>query len=472
MAGSKPIGLAWRSNTLFIVSTVGIGLFTDLFLYGLVVPILPFILRDRVSLPEDQIQTYVSALLAAYAGASVLFSPPAGVIADKTSSRQAPFLLGLVALLAATLMLFLGQSVPVLILARVLQGVSGAVVWTIGLALLLDTVGPANLGKTVGSIFGFISIGELAAPVLGGVVYKKAGYPGVFGIGFAILAIDFIMRLLLIEKKTAAKWEKQDNGTEDDTNRQDDGTATGEDGDDNEEEPLLRKKEEDNYKVPDGQSKVVRSFPILYILKDPRLLVALLLAFNQATLLATYDATIPTEAEELFGFDSLKSGLLFIALVLPYLLLGPVAGWLVDRYGPKPAAVLGFGYLVPVLILLRLARPGGTPEIVLFCALLSLCGLGMAVIGSPSIVEASYVVSQYNNANPEFFGEQGPYAQLYGINSMVFSFGLTVGPLVSGLLRDRIGYGNMNAVVAGLCLVTAVLSVIYVGGKPNFLRRK
>ncbi|KAL8834963.1 MAG: hypothetical protein Q9176_007191 [Flavoplaca citrina] len=472
MAGSKPIGLAWRSNTLFIVSTVGIGLFTDLFLYGLVVPILPFILRDRVSLPEDQIQTYVSALLAAYAGASVLFSPPAGVIADKTSSRQAPFLVGLVALLAATLMLFLGQSIAVLILARVLQGVSGAVVWTIGLALLLDTVGPANLGKTVGSIFGFISIGELAAPVLGGVVYKKAGYPGVFGIGLTILAIDFIMRLLLIEKKTAAKWEKQDNGTEDYTNRQDDGTATGEDGDDNEEEPLLRKKEEDNYKVPDGQSKVVRSFPILYILKDPRLLVALLLAFNQATLLATYDATIPTEAEELFGFDSLKSGLLFIALVLPYLLLGPVAGWLVDRYGPKPAAVLGFGYLVPVLILLRLARPGGTPEIVLFCALLSLCGLGMAVIGSPSIVEASYVVSQYDNANPEFFGEQGPYAQLYGINSMVFSFGLTVGPLISGLLRDRIGYGNMNAVVAGLCLITAILSVIYVGGKPNFLRRK
>ncbi|KAI4267461.1 MAG: hypothetical protein LQ337_008338 [Flavoplaca oasis] len=472
MAGSKPIGLAWRSNTLFIVSTVGIGLFTDLFLYGLVVPILPFILRDRVSLPEDQIQTYVSALLAAYAGASVLFSPPAGVIADKTPSRQAPFLVGLVALLAATLMLFLGQSIPVLILARVLQGVSGAVVWTIGLALLLDTVGPANLGKTVGSIFGFISIGELAAPVLGGVVYKKAGYPGVFGIGFAILAIDFIMRLLLIEKKTAAKWKQQDDGTENDTNRQDDGTATGEDGDDNEEEPLLRKKEEDNYKVPDGQSKVVRSFPILYVLKDPRLLVALLLAFNQATLLATYDATIPTEAEELFGFDSLKSGLLFIALGLPYLLLGPVAGWLVDRYGPKPAAVLGFGYLVPVLILLRLARPGGTPEIVLFCALLSLCGLGLAVIGSPSIVEASYVVSQYDNANPEFFGEQGPYAQLYGINSMVFSFGLTVGPLISGLLRDRIGYGNMNAVVAGLCLITTVLSVIYVGGKPNFLRRK
>lgn len=152
MAKSKPLGLAWRSNTLFIVSTVGIGLFTDLFLYGLIVPILPFMLRDRVNLPEDQIQSYVSALLAAYAGASVCSSPPAGIIADRVPTRQAPFLVGLVALLAATLMLFLGQSIPVLILARVLQGVSGAVVWTIGLALLLDTVGPENLGKTIGSV--------------------------------------------------------------------------------------------------------------------------------------------------------------------------------------------------------------------------------------------------------------------------------------------------------------------------------
>ncbi|KAL8903230.1 MAG: hypothetical protein Q9207_004064 [Kuettlingeria erythrocarpa] len=469
MAKSKPIGLRWRSSTLFIVSTVGIGLFTDLFLYGLVVPILPFILQDRVSLPQDQIQSHVSALLAAYAGASVLFSIPAGVIADRTSSRQTPFLIGLVALLGATLMLFLGQTVPVLVVARILQGTSAAVVWTIGLALVLDTVGPENLGKTIGSIFGFISIGELAAPVLGGVVYSKAGYPGVFGIGFGILAVDFIMRLLLVEKKVAAQWDVNNKDAES-INEEQDGNA-GDEEDANEEEPLLRKKEEDSYKVPDGQSKVVKGFPILYCLKDPRLLTALLLAFNQATLLSAFDATIPTEAEELYDFDSLKSGVLFIALVLPYLLLGPVAGWLVDRFGPKPAAVLGFGYLVPVLILLRLARPGGTSQIVVYCVLLALNGIGLAVIGSPSIVEASTVVQRYAKANPDFFGEQGPYAQLYGINSMVFSLGLTLGPLVSGGLKDKIGYGNMNIVIAMLCLVTAILSYVFIGGKPKMFER-
>lgn len=49
-------------------------------------------------------------------------------------------------------MLFLGQTVPVLIVARILQGISAAVVWTIGLALVLDTVGPENLGKAIGSV--------------------------------------------------------------------------------------------------------------------------------------------------------------------------------------------------------------------------------------------------------------------------------------------------------------------------------
>lgn len=152
MTKSKPLGLEWRSSSFFVVSTVGIGLFTDLFLYGLVVPVLPFMLQDRVHLEPPQIQSHVSGLLAAYAGASVIFSLPAGIIADKSSSRQLPFLVGLSALLVATLLLLLGQTVAVLAIARVLQGISGAVVWTVGLALILDTVGPNNLGKTMGSV--------------------------------------------------------------------------------------------------------------------------------------------------------------------------------------------------------------------------------------------------------------------------------------------------------------------------------
>lgn len=436
------------------------------------VPILPFMLEDRVNLPKNQVQSAVAGLLASYAGASVIFSLVAGVLADKTSTRQLPFLLGLTALFLATLLLYMGSSMPILIAARVLQGISAAVVWTIGLALCLETVGPANLGKTIGSIFSFISVGNLIAPLLGGVLYKKAGYEGVFGIGFAVLAIDFIMRLLVIEKKVARRYYADNpNQTNDlettpssnDNNDEESGQAASND----EEEPLLGSKEKDRYKLSKDQSAIARKIPILPCLKDPGLLTALLVAFVQALLLGSLDATIPTVAQELFDFDSLKAGILFLPLGMFDLVLGPLAGWAVDRYGTKPLSVGGYAYLAPVLILLRLPHAGGKPQITLYGALLGLCGAGLAIIGAPSIVEAGSIVQKYFEANPDFFGEDGPYAQLYGLNSMVFSAGLAVGPELAGELKQSIGYGNANLVLGVICVITSVLCFAFIGGKPR-----
>lgn len=152
MSKTRPWGLRWRSSTFFIIATVGTSLFTDLFLYGLIVPLLPFILRDRLHIAPDQIQIHVSGLLAAYAAPALIFSLVAGIIADLGSSRKLSFMAGLIALFLATIMLFLGQSVTIITLARVLQGASAAVVWTVGLALILDTVGQDDLGKTMGSV--------------------------------------------------------------------------------------------------------------------------------------------------------------------------------------------------------------------------------------------------------------------------------------------------------------------------------
>ncbi|KAI1743873.1 major facilitator superfamily domain-containing protein [Xylaria scruposa] len=471
---SPPWALRWRSNTLFIIATVAVGLFTDLFLYGLVVPVLPFMLQDRLSIPENEVQSYVSSLLATYAGASVVSSLPAGWIADRTNSRQAPFLSGLAALLAATIMLALGRNIAVLVIARVLQGISAAVVWTIGLAMVLDTVGPQNLGKVIGSIFSIISIGELMAPVIGGILYEKTGYTGVFGLGAGMLVLDFIMRLLVIEKKTAAKYAEA--ALNDQGNPRDSASRLDEDNEEANheasEEDALLPKEDEAYKIRETPNKLVRALPILICFKNPRLFMSLCLAFVQAALLAVYDATIPTEAQSLFRFSPLKAGLIFIALDVPYLLLGPIAGWAVDRYGTKPAAVIGFGWMVPSLILLRLPSDEMLPKsknIILYCALLALNGVGLAIIGSPSVVEASSVVQKYDKANPGFFGENGPYAQLYGFNSLFFCAGLTIGPVVAGFLKDSVGYGNMNLVFAALSAVTAILSFFIIGGSPRLL---
>lgn len=313
--------------------------------------------------------------------------------------------------------------------------------------------------------------------MVGGVLYEKTGYPGVFGIAFAILAVDFLMRALVIEKKVAKRYHDANPETMENTSfddQQNQGNVDEEQQEQpNEEQPLLGNKQaqndDDAFKLSPNQPKIAHMIPILPCLSHPSLLTSLLVALVQAALLGSFDATLPIVANEYFGFDSLKAGLLFLPLGAFDLLLGPIFGWAVDRYGTKVVAVGAYTYLVPALILLRLPQAGGLHQVLLYGGLLALCGVGLAGIGAPSLVEAGAVVERYYEVNPDFFGEEGPYAQLYGLQSMVFSGGLALGPEIAGQLRLAIGYGNMNAVLAAICGVTALLCFVYLGGKPQLL---
>lgn len=148
----EPIGLRWRSHTIFILSTVAVGLFTDGFLYSLIIPIVPFMLGDGLGIPSSQVQEYTSAMMAAFAGSTVLSCPIAGMLADKISARRNLYLFSLGCLFSATIMFFFGTMMSVLIVARVLQGISSGFVWTIGLAMCIETVGAENMGKSTGTV--------------------------------------------------------------------------------------------------------------------------------------------------------------------------------------------------------------------------------------------------------------------------------------------------------------------------------
>ena len=91
----RPFGLSWRGHPLFILSTAVIGLFSETFLNGLIIPLLPFILQDRVGIAHENLQAYSTALLFAYAISSVTCCLLAGAVSDRSSSRKAPFMYGL-----------------------------------------------------------------------------------------------------------------------------------------------------------------------------------------------------------------------------------------------------------------------------------------------------------------------------------------------------------------------------------------
>jgi len=200
-----PRFLAFRSSSTFILATVCIAIFTDILLYGIIVPVIPFALTSRVGVDEASVQTWNAILLACYTIALFVGSPLVGLYADHTSSRRWPLLIGLVSLGGSTIILCLGRTMALLIIGRVLQGLSAAIVWTVGLALMADTV-PDRIGEAMGYSAIAMSMGLLVSPAIGGAVFAAKGYYAVYYIAFGCIFLDIILRLILIEKKIARQW--------------------------------------------------------------------------------------------------------------------------------------------------------------------------------------------------------------------------------------------------------------------------
>lgn len=76
-------------------------------------------------------------------------SPIFGWLGDKIKQRRIPMLLGISASIAANLMFMFAFAYWMLLLARFLQGVSNAAVWTMSLCLIADNWPENQLGKVI-----------------------------------------------------------------------------------------------------------------------------------------------------------------------------------------------------------------------------------------------------------------------------------------------------------------------------------
>ena len=131
-AHRSPLLLKHRSSNFLILLVVCAAVFTDIFLYGLLVPVLPFALIERVGIPLDQMAKWNGILLALLNLGLCVGSPIFGFYADYAASRKLPFLIGLLALAGATLLLCLSKSIILFAIGRFLQGVSAAICWAVG----------------------------------------------------------------------------------------------------------------------------------------------------------------------------------------------------------------------------------------------------------------------------------------------------------------------------------------------------
>lgn len=477
-----------RSSTSFILITICLAVFTDIFLYAVIVPVIPFAIGARAGVPQVDVQRWVSVLLAVYGGALLIASPITGWYADYSSSRRFPLLIGLLALAGATLILCLARTVWLLVLGRVLQGISAAIVWTVGTALLVDTVGKRYIGQTMGYVSISMSLGILIAPLLGGLVcldpaiirpgltriqvFNKAGYFAVYYMAFGLIFLDIILRLALIEKKVACQWmepnQETANSLEEAPNSPDVIEVNGsldEISPEKETGDLTKnEKSEGPIQAIEGTNTNISKYPPVFtLLASRRLLAALWGCMIQGAEGTAFDSVLPLFVHGVFGWDSTGAGLIFLAIIVPTF-LAPLTGAVSDRYGPRWLTVIGFIIALPFWVCLRFVTENTIQHKVLLSALLVLIGASLTCILSPLMAEITYVVDAKEKKNPGTFGKMGAYAQAYGLFVMSYAAGTLVGPLWGGLVNSTAGWGTMTWTLGLLSASGAVPAFIWTGG--------
>lgn len=330
-----------------------------------------------------------------------------GWIADCTPNRSVTYFTGLFILGAATLLFGIAKAAWLLVISRLLQGLSAAIVYTVGLALLVDTVGRENIGQWMGTALSSSSFGLIMSPLLGGIVYHKAGYEAVFGMALGLITIDIGMRMLMIEKRVAERYlskapipgitvesrgystftegERHERGGHDAIATDEESAISGRPSSDavansipdcDEHSWLINGRGQVNNTKPKPRMGLP---PIVTLLSSPRLLAALYCIFVNVSILATFDGVLALFVKTTFHWNSLNAGLIFLCIAVPAL-GGPLVGILSDRFGPRWITVSGCALTTVPLILMRFVENDSIEHIILLCGLLFLCGRAIRLL--------------------------------------------------------------------------------------------
>lgn len=383
-------------------------------------------------------------------------------------SRRWPFLIGLVALAASTSLLCVGTTLGLWIAGRIIQGASAAVVWTVGLALLVDTIEKDKLGQFSGYLDMAMSLGTITGPLLGGVVYQSGGYYAVFGTAFGLIGVDILLRIALIEKKHAQRWlEKTSNteyNSETETTPDHRPTTDAAQNDENNTHRITAREA----KSADAPSPVIHKCRLpatLILLSSPRLLCAFWGYFTMSLLLASFDSVLPLYVSDTFHWKQAGQGLIFLPISVPQI-IEPFVGAFIDRYPYSRRYLASGAFLcsIPLYVCLRFVTHDSIQQKLLLCALLALLGLCIAFIVPAVVFEISAVIVEKEKMDPHVFGKGGATAQAYGLSNSAFAVGSLVGPFFAGFIRNSAGWGTMAWALGIISGVSALPVLLMLGG--------
>ena len=389
-----------RKNLIF--SLVAMAMLIDMMMYTLVIPILP---AYSITLGADAL--VIGVIFGAFSVALLLFSIPLGMLSDRIGRK--PLMVAGMFLLALTNLVFvISDNLYLLILARLIQGISGAATWSAGLALISDTFDSSERGSRLGMAIAVMSAGTLTGPVVGGFVYDNLGYRMTFILP-SVLALTLCGMFLLVSappKLASAR-----------------GDYVG----------LLKK-------AP--LALAVCSVATI----AGALTFGILEPFMPLYLFQKFSAT-PTIIGIAFGVMSLLN----MASAL-------VVGKLYDRYGGR--ALLASGLILSGVIITALMM---MPSLGLTIVVFAVLGIAISMALTPMLPLLTDLFGGTENNSQGF---------LYGIYNTLFSLGLVIGPFLGGVLVVKLSLpltviGQSVFLVATGLLVFAVIRGRTRGAKPD-----
>lgn len=381
--------LARRSPLIFIFITV----FIDLMGYGMVIPLLPFFVQRQAAGA-----TAAGALGSLYALMQLIAGPILGALSDRYGRRPV-LLLCLLGTATGYLILGLADSLPLIFIAIMIDGITGGNLST-AYAYIADVTTKENRSRGMGLVGAAFGLGLMAGPAIGGLLSAYGlSTPAFFA---CVLTLSNVVFGFFVLPESL---------------------------------PPEKRMPMDTWRALNWLTQL----SVVFRLATIRWLLLATFALNLA--FAGLQTNFPLFSQARFGWDATRNGIFFAFVgVCAVVVQGILYGWLQPRVGEKRLAIIGL-----LLMALSLAAVAIAPTDGLMYPIVALGALGSGT----SIPSITGLISQRVSS-----GEQG---RLMGGTQVVLNLALICGPIIAGLSFERVDIaapywlGSMFAVSALIC---------------------
>ncbi|MFA4877153.1 MAG: MFS transporter [Methanoregula sp.] len=343
----------------------------------------------NVALPAISASFGIDAVMlgwvtSAYLLTAAIFIVPFGKLADMYG-RKRFFILGNVLFAIGSFLAAVSWSGTVIIAARVIQALGGAMVFSTSIAIVTSVFPPGERGRAIGIITATVYAGLSLGPFIGGVLTQNAGWPSIFLINIPLAILVIILTLLYIP----GEW-KETGGHRFDLAGAGlygvmlFGCIYG--------LTLLPSVSgiawvlsglvvlalflwwEQRVEAPMVEIALFRKSPA-FLFSNIAALINYAVVFAVAFLMSLY-------LQYNRGIDPQTAGLILIAQPVVQMIVSPAAGHLSDRIEPRVLATAGMAITTVGIGILMLVSPS-TPLLVIIAGL-AILGLGYGLFSSPN----------------------------------------------------------------------------------------